>query len=438
MVPVSMTYSEAIEFLYSLRWYGAKLGLENTFKLASLAGNPQERLRFIHVAGTNGKGSTCAMIESIYRHAGLKTGLFTSPHLVSFGERIQVNRETLSHAQVADLVRELQPLLREFDSPGHPTFFEAVTVMGLLHFARNQCDVVIWETGLGGRLDATNIVTPLVSVITNIQYDHQKWLGETLPSIAREKAGIIKTGVPVVTGTDAPEALAVISETARELQAPLTIVDESETKKPPLDSARLPLLGEHQLRNAAVALAACRRARGIPLTDTQLRVGLEQVSWPGRLQLVRLPSGRQLLLDGAHNPAGATALAAALKRYFPGTVPTLVLGILSDKDVFAMCDVLAPHAGRILLVPVHSERTAEPGMLAQVCKRTNPHASVTSFATLPEALKASSQDAFVIITGSLYLVGEAMEFLQLEGAGSGERLLNEWGSGLGFHARKPM
>src|SRR5438034_8559151 len=179
-----MTYPEAIQFLYGLRWFGAKFGLENTFKLAALAGNPQNQLRFIHVAGTNGKGSTCAMLESIYRAAGLRVGLFTSPHLVSFRERIQANRELISEADVVRLVGEMQPTFKEFPSDHHPTFFEVVTVMALKYFAGRQCDLVIWETGLGGRLDATNIVTPLASVITYIQFDHQRWLGETLDRIA--------------------------------------------------------------------------------------------------------------------------------------------------------------------------------------------------------------------------------------------------------------
>src|SRR6267378_2270801 len=236
-----MTYSEAIQFLYGLRLFGLKLGLENTFKLAALAGNPQEKLLFIHVAGTNGKGSTCAMLENIYRAAGLRVGLFTSPHLVSFRERIQVNRQLISEADVVRLVAELreqcgtgfQPV-SIVKSPGPeqgdrrdacPTFFEVVTVMALRYFAEQQCDLVIWETGMGGRLDATNIVTPLASVITNIQFDHEKLLGETLEKIACEKGGIIKPRVPVITATDSPEALEVIQPIARQNCAPVTVLE---------------------------------------------------------------------------------------------------------------------------------------------------------------------------------------------------------------------
>src|SRR5580692_2203808 len=203
-------YPRAVEFLYGLQWFGAKFGLENTLKLAALTGNPQENLRFIHVAGTNGKGSTCAMLESIYRAAGLRVGLFTSPHLVSFRERIQIGRELIPEKEVVRLVDEFQVWLKQFPKDHHPTFFEVVTVMGLEFFSDHACDLVIWETGLGGRLDATNIVTPMASVITNIALDHQQWLGDTLGKIAFEKAGIIKPGVPVATATDEPEALAVI------------------------------------------------------------------------------------------------------------------------------------------------------------------------------------------------------------------------------------
>src|SRR6266853_6428920 len=228
-----MTYHEAIQFLYSLRWFGAKFGLTNTLKLAELAGNPQSQLRFIHVAGTNGKGSTCAMLESIYRAAGLRVGLFTSPHLVSFGERIQVDRKVIAADEVARAVSELQPLLESSPRDAHPTFSDLVTVMALRYFAEQKCDLVVWETGLGGRLDATNIVTPLASVITNIQFDHEQWLGNTLADIAGEKAGIIKPGRPVITAAEGPEPLEVIRQTAQQRGSPLTVVSWADANRPP-------------------------------------------------------------------------------------------------------------------------------------------------------------------------------------------------------------
>jgi dihydrofolate synthase/folylpolyglutamate synthase len=427
-----MTYRDAIGFLYNLRWFGAKFGLKNTTRLAELAGNPHQRLRFIHVAGTNGKGSTCAMLESIYRTAGLRVGLFTSPHLVSFGERIQVNRCVIPEEAVVRLVAELQVLLKHFSIEEHPTFFEVVTIMALRYFAEQNCDLVIWETGLGGRLDATNIVTPLLSVITNIQYDHQKYLGETLASIAREKAGIIKPGVPIVTGAEDPEALAVISSVAHDQTAALTLVKPGEAHRGFLESTHLPLLGEHQKMNAAVALRAVRVLhKTIPVSDDAMRKGLMTVDWPGRLQLVNRHSGQKILLDGAHNIGGAQTLAAALQQYFPSAKLALVLGILRDKDWPAMCEILAPLAKHILLVPVHCERTAEPHGLAEVCRRANPKASVREHVSLVAALEETAEDDFIVIAGSLYLIGETMELLGLSpDATHNERDLNEWGDHL--------
>lgn len=423
-----MAYTEAVQFLYRLRWFGAKLGLENTIQLAARMGNPQNRLRFIHVAGTNGKGSTCAMLESIYRHAGLRVGLYTSPHLVAFGERIQVNRQLIPESDVVRLVETLQPHLWEFPAEHHPTFFEVVTVMALCYFAEQQCDVVIWETGLGGRLDATNIVTPLASVITNIQFDHQRWLGHTLGRIAAEKAGIIKPGVPVITGTDVPEALAVIQETALHQRAPLTLVTPAHTQHPPLDQLRLPLLGWHQRLNAAVALATVRALHPVlPVSETAIRDGLTTVRWPGRMQLVPTAPGRNLLLDGAHNAAGATSLRAALEEHFPDTRPTFILGIMTDKDWDLMCEILAPLARQIWCVPVQTERSAPPEKLVESCRRTNPDAPVQVAASVSDALNATANDPFVVVAGSLYLIGEAMEALRLTLVpATDEKGLNQW------------
>ena len=424
-----MNYAEAIQFLYGLRLFGAKFGLENTFKLAALAGHPQDRLRFIHVAGTNGKGSTCAMLESIYRAADLRIGLFTSPHLVSFRERIQVNRRLISEDEVVRLVEELQPLLKQFPSGHHPTFFEVVTVMALKFFAEQKCDLVIWETGLGGRLDATNIVTPLASVITNIAFDHEQWLGDTLGKIATEKAGIIKPGVPVITAADEPEALAVIEETARGKDAPLIRVISAEKKLAALfrGAATLPLPGEHQKINAALALATVGVLQNkIPASIEAIRTGLSKVDWPGRLQLIQGPNGQKILLDGAHNVAGAKVLRAALEKYFQAPGHTLVLGVLQDKDWRSICETLAPPAARIFAVPVSSERTADARELAAACRAANPAAGIAACGSLREAMKKAAGDDFVVVAGSLYLVGEALEILGLSPANGGERALNEW------------
>ena len=429
-----MTYADAIRFLYSLRWFGAKLGLANSFKLAALAGNPQNRLRFIHVAGTNGKGSTCAILERIYRAAGLRVGLFTSPHLVSFRERIQVNRRLVPENEVVRLVAEMQPLLKQFPADHHPTFFEVVTVMALKYFAAQQCDLVIWETGLGGRLDSTNIVMPLASVITNIAFDHQQWLGDTLEKIAAEKAGIIKPGVSVITAADEPEALKVIEEVAKKQNAPLIKVGPAASPPPSQNGKSetvpvpaLSLIGDHQKINAALALAAVGTLQDkIPVSAAAIRGGLAVVDWPGRLQLIQKPNGRKILLDGAHNVAGATALREALEKNFPAAGCVLVLGALRDKDWRQICEVLAPLATRIFTVPVASERTAEAGELAAACGLANPAAAIFACASLSEALNQSADAPFIVVTGSLYLVGEALEIRGLSPAGGGERGLNEW------------
>jgi len=326
------------------------------------------------------------------------------------------------------LVSELKPLLATFSTDEHPTFFEVITVMALRYFAERKCGLVIWETGLGGRLDATNIVTPLASVITNIQYDHQKWLGETLASIAAEKAGIIKPGVPVITATDEPEAVRVIRETAGAQSSPLTVVGTAEAQGDLLNTLELPLAGAHQRLNAALAIATIRvLAPQIPISDATIRSGLLDVNWRGRLQLVTRPSGQRILLDGAHNIAGAQTLANSLDQYFPRIRPTLILGILQDKDWEAICRILAPLASRILLAPVPSDRTANPDELSAICRKGNPSIPIAACSSLGAALAESGSDPFLLITGSLYLVGEALELLQLSPTKHhDERGLNEW------------
>ena len=420
-----MTYPEAIQFLYDLRMFGAKLGLENTFELSALAGNPHKKLRFIHVAGTNGKGSTCAMLESIYRAAGLKVGLFTSPHLISFAERIQVNRELIPESDVSRLVAEMKALMAHFKEGHRPTFFEAVTVMAMKYFVDQGCELVIWETGMGGRLDATNIVTPLASVITNVQLDHQLWLGDTIEKIAMEKSGIIKPGVPVFTAATNPEALTVISDTAQRNKAQLHIVSEQQVVEVGR-SFHLSLLGEHQRWNAALAMAVVDGLQQkVPVTPAALKKGLESVQWQGRCQIIRRPSGQNVLVDGAHNPAGAETLRRTVQREFPGIKPALILGILKDKDYQAICEVLATIASRIVLVPVGSERTAQPADLLAVYRERHVNVPITCCNSLDEAMRETEKEPFVVIAGSLYLAGEALEKLSPQNLRN-ERGLNEW------------
>lgn len=430
---IAMKYSEAIQYLYSLSRFGAKLGLENTFALAALFGNPQKKLKFIHVAGTNGKGSTCAMLESIYREAGLRVGLFTSPHLVSFRERIQVNREMIRENEVAVLVDDLESQISNLKS--HPTFFEVVTIMALRYFAAKQCDLVIWETGLGGRLDATNIVTPLASVITNIQLDHQQWLGNTIPEIAREKAGIIKPGIPCFTAAEDEAALQTIAQVAARNDSAFWTVARSDAED--MRKFEIPLLGEHQLLNAALAVAVARMlCNQISVSEQAIAEGLKKTQWPGRFQVVQR-ADQTIILDGAHNPAGAETLATALRQNFLGRAElplrpdfsgehlTLILGAMQDKDYRSICATLAPLGNKIVVTRVGSERAAEPTALLQACSEANPKADVRAVDSLTDALISTQQDKLVVVTGSLHFIGEAIEQLHLTDAPS-ERELNEY------------
>lgn len=419
--------------------FGANFGLERVRRLAELAGNPHERLRFIHVAGTNGKGSVCAILESIYRAAGRRTGLYTSPHLVHFGERLQVNRELPSEPEIVQLVERVRGLLAEGTRRGwwepseggatviglgHPTFFEVVTVMGLIHFAEQNCDLVIWETGLGGRLDATNLVTPLASVITNVALEHTQVLGDTVTKIAAEKSGIIKAGVPVITGAADPEVLRVIREVAASRRAPCIVANAS-----PRESliARQVAPG-YQRTNAGIALAVidALQARA-PVSSAQLETGLRQFQWPGRLQTFEA-RGRRVLVDGAHNQAGLRALRETLAASPDWRPCPVIFGTFADKDFSAVLPELTALASRVVLVPVQSVRSAEPAILAERLAAAQPALPVRICLSLAEALAQTAHEPMALITGSLYLVGEAIELLAARGesAAVDERPLNDW------------
>ncbi len=416
-----MTYAEAIEYLLDLSLFGSKLGLENPRRLAALADSPHDRLHFIHVAGTNGKGSVCAMLESIYREAGLRTGLFTSPHLVSFRERIQVNRELIPEKKLAQLTSKLRDLATDFPEGRKPTFFEMATVMALSYFAEQSCEIVLWETGMGGRLDATNIVAPLASVITNIGLDHTRWLGKSHAAIAAEKAGIIKPNVPLVTATRHPEALAVIRAKAARQGAELTELGQTE------NTIDLPLLGQHQQTNAALAKAVVKRLQAVlPVSTDVIRSGLAKVHWPGRLQVVR--HGTQtILLDGAHNTEGAAMLRQTIAKMFAAESPVLILGMVNEKDGNGFCAELAPMAKRIVLSPVDSSNSTEPRKFLAPCRTANPIAPVEVTESLGQALERCAIEPFVVVTGSFYLLGEAMEQLGLApGSTQTELRLNDW------------
>lgn len=421
-----MTYPEAVAYLQGLGRFGVRPGLETSLALAELWGHPEKSLTFLHVAGTNGKGSTCAFLKSICREAGLRVGLYTSPHLVSFRERIQVNGEMIPQSAVSAWVEDAQAKLTGGRGWGdvHPTFFEMVTVLALDWFARQRCEVVVWETGLGGRLDATNIVRPAVSAITNVGWDHMEWLGNTLPAIALEKAGIIKAGVPVVTTAVEPEVLEVLRRVASERGADLTVVRPDAVEWARYLVGRLALKGPHQRWNAALAVAALKRSPLSPrIDDGAMLRGLEGARWSGRFE-VRERAGRTVVLDGAHNGPGFAALEASMAVEFPGRRFGLLLGMLSDKDPSYVLERLLPTASRVVVAPVASSRAADSEDLARRCRAAIAGLQVETASSVGEALQRLGSEELVLVTGSLYLVGEVLEILGDSVAN--ERILNDW------------
>lgn len=400
--PGPRPYEEALAWLYSLQRFGIKLGLENARRLLTELRLDLRGSRVVHVAGTNGKGSVCAMVDSIARALGHRTGLFTSPHLVSFRERIRVNGEMISEQGVADGLMRLRGRVADWDP--HPTFFELATALALQHFADAQCDVIVLETGMGGRLDATNAVPSSVSVIAPIALDHQAWLGRTVREIAAEKAGIIKTGVPVISAHQAPDAEDVIRTRAAECHAPLTFVNEAYEASP------IALRGAHQKENAAVALAAVRAA-GLEITATAIARGLASVEWPARFQCWN----ERTIIDGAHNPAAAGVLAQTWREIFGDQRATIILAALSDKDITGILQALAPIAARICFPRIRSARAADPAMLAPMAGQIRLPAEI--FPTFAEALeKAKEFPEPVLITGSLHFAGEALAHVRGEPA----------------------
>jgi dihydrofolate synthase / folylpolyglutamate synthase len=392
---VNTAYSAAIDWLFGTQFRGVKLGLENVRTLLTALGEPQEALRFVHVAGTNGKGSVCAMVDSICRSAGIKTGLFTSPHLIRFSERIQINGRPMDDA---DFVRGIQRIRALLDEERHPTFFEITTALAFDYFRTQGVDLVVLETGLGGRLDATNVVHPLVSVLTAIDMDHQKWLGTTLAEIAAEKAGIIKPGVPVVSGPQFAEVRAVLGQIAAELSAQISYAES------PVDDLSIGLAGSHQRLNAAIAVCAIRQA-GIQASQEALKEGLANVYWPGRFQRIK----ERIVLDGAHNPAAAKCLVATWKECVGPERATIIFGGLFDKDLQGMILTLSPLAARFLIAPIRSQRAAPP---ADIERYVPKHLSAISCASAAHALDlARSFKERVLVTGSLFLVGETLAIL---------------------------
>ncbi|MBI3404797.1 MAG: bifunctional folylpolyglutamate synthase/dihydrofolate synthase [Acidobacteria bacterium] len=455
-----MTYDEAVRYLIALGgelaapWQPApvaKFDLRNITTLAEALGSPHRAVPCAHIAGTNGKGSTAAFLASILQHAGLKTGLYTSPHLERINERIRINGEDISDENFAVSFTRIRSTIEELLARGarqgglsaHPTFFECVTAMAFESFTRHGVDFAVYEVGLGGRLDSTNIVAPEVCIITQIDFDHETFLGHSIEEIAAEKAGIIKPGVPVVCSAERPEARAVIERRAAELSAPFTHTDEAfpkvfvganfssperiagQLKLAPTKSVvtatdahgqsfdlHISLAGRFQVRNALAAVAAARvlAKRGFPITDAAITSGIAATRWPGRLE--KLQDRPTVYLDGTHNPAGARELLAFWQENFAGHQIHLVFGAVRDKAIDEVAGLLFPHAASVILTAPHTIRAVSAETLAHVTAHHAFHYEIVPEpeAALDRALELAQPEDVVFLTGSLYLVGDLRHY----------------------------
>lgn len=423
----NQSWAQTRDYLYALRNIGSRFGIERMERLAATLGQPQHRFPVIHVAGTNGKGSVCAMLEAVYRQAGYRTGLSSSPHLAHLGERVQVNRQILSYAQMIDYTERLRPLARQQaleDPELHPTFFEFLTAMAFLRFAEAEVDVALIETGLGGRLDATNVVLPEVSVITSIGLDHQNILGETIEAIAAEKGGIIKPGRPVVLGVLPAAAEAVLRQIAKERSSVVYSVCERFKLRPsalsPSDYENLPqtnLSGDCQRINAATATLVVETLQSrFKVADEALEQGLKSVAWPGRWERIPLPDDRLLILDATHNEEALKYLDRQLKSLSrQGVGPlSIVTSVLGMERARVIIPVLANYAAEIYLVKSKQPRACSIEDLSS-CIPASYTGSIVRCDELPDWIKRAQTDSLpkgiqgCVVTGSLYLVGEVIE-----------------------------
>lgn len=421
-----MSYLQSVEFLYGLQKHGIKPGLGTIQALLDRLDHPERRYPSLHIGGTNGKGSTATMAASMLQAAGYRVGLYTSPHLVDFRERIRVNGDVISEERMADLTNCVRAAAGE---PREPTFFEFTTAMAFQQFADAGIDVAVVEVGLGGRFDATNVLMPAAAAITNVALDHQEYLGETIGEIAYEKAGIIKSGVPVVVGRVSSEATAVLSRVAGERGAPLSRLYGDfnvsgtsparfryEGLKESYDELACPLAGRHQLDNAACALALLEAVseRGLPVSEGAVREGLRTVHWEGRLETVE--SRPTLVLDGAHNPDAAAVVALYLddfRRQHSGSRVIVVLGMMQDKDREGFLDHLLPHADEVIVTQARVSRSATAQELETSLRARGRTASMVPDPAdaISLARRMAAPDDLILVTGSLMLVGEAKAIL---------------------------
>ena len=414
-----MNYEETIAYIHSAYWKGTKDGLSRTRELLSLLGNPQNGLRFIHVAGTNGKGSTCAMLASILHAAGYRTGLYTSPFVNRFNERIALNGVPISDRDLVDIFGRIRPIVE--DMPRKPSEFELITCAAMLYYREQKCDVVVLEVGMGGEFDSTNVIdTPLLTIITAMGFDHMKYLGSTMTEIASAKAGIIKpNGVTLIYGEN-PEADKVFSDTCGRMHSRLVVTDHSgmvdhahtlrghDLSFGPYAHIRLPLIGSHQVKNAAVVLTAVEELKkaGLSIADEAVYVGMASVKWPARMEL--LSEEPVFLLDGGHNPHGFCAAAETLGELFPGRKVTVMMGVMADKDHGDMIRRLLPLAKRFITVQPDSPRSMSAESLAEEIRSlggvAEPAGTVKN-GIKKMLLEARPEDVLLAI-GSLYMAGD--------------------------------
>ncbi len=423
-----MDYQEAIEYIHGIYWRGSKLGLSRTQELLALLGNPQKELKFVHVAGTNGKGSVCAMLSSVLIRCGYRTGLYISPYIRRFNERIQYNAEPISDAELAEITTYISTFAESMKDK--PTEFELVTAIGMEYFKRRNCDVVILETGLGGTLDSTNIIdTPEAAVITAIDYDHMRELGGTIEKIASAKAGIIKPyGDVVFYGNNQP-AQEVIAQKCAQQNARLTVADfgslqvkESGIEGSVFDYAvngtayenlRLPLPGMYQTRNAALALTTLGiLSRKFRISRQAVRDGLAAVKWPGRFELLR--RNPIFIADGAHNPHGVKGTAESIAHHFPGKKIILIMGVMADKDTDTMLDTLLPFVQRAYAVRPDNPRSLDPRLLAdKINARGVPAQACESVESgVKAAFSGASEDDIICAVGSFYMYGDIADAVE--------------------------
>ncbi|MDO9262935.1 MAG: folylpolyglutamate synthase/dihydrofolate synthase family protein [Desulfosalsimonadaceae bacterium] len=415
--------------MYSLHRFGIKLGLDVISRILENLGNPNRSFSCIHIAGTNGKGSIASGLAHILHASGFSVGLYTSPHLLKFNERIIVN-----HVQISDkdIVDTYQTVKSACDTDREPTFFEYTTAMALHHFAKSRVDWAVIETGMGGRLDATNILNPEISIISNISLEHRSYLGNTISDITREKAGIIKSNTPVVTGVTQKSAISVIETVASEMSAPLYRLgrDFRVRRKGKgwfsyfgmdnqWQNMRTGLRGNHQIDNAALVLAACEilRNKNVPITLETIRHSLDSYQWPGRLEI--LPTSPPILIDGAHNLMSARVLGNYFRDELSDEKITLVIGVLDDKPYQSILQSLLPHCRRVILTEPKIDRRLSPEKMMDLAKSLVPDTEIVLDvgAAVRHAISTTPSDGMVCIAGSLYVVGEAKQALAEMGIG---------------------